>query len=145
MIISKTFYPTSYPVNIKIPLFISRVRAGFPSPADDFIDRHLDLHEFLIKHPTATFFAWAEGDSLNGVGIHDGDLLIVDRSIRAKDGDIVVIVLNGELSCKILDSENRQLLSANPAFPPITIGEQEELLIEGVVTYTIKKHCARSG
>ena len=125
---------------VELPLFNSHIRAGFPSPADDFIDKHLDLNEFLIKSPASTFFAWAEGESLRGIGIHDGDLLIIDRSINAKNGDVVVAAIDGELTCKILDTRQKLLLSANKAFPPIAICGQEELIIEGVIIFSIKQH-----
>ncbi len=125
---------------LEIPLFASRVRAGFPSPADDFIDRALDLNEFLIKKPSATFFAWAEGDSLRDIGIGQGDLLIIDRSAERSHGAVVVAALDGELTCKILDLRRGLLLSANDAYPPIRVSGKEELLIEGVVSYSIKCH-----
>ena len=125
---------------VELPLFASRVRAGSPSPADDFIDRALDLNEFLIKKPSATFFAWAEGDSLRDIGITHGDLLIIDRSAERSHGAVVVAAIDGELTCKILDLRRKLLLSANDAYPPINVAGKEELLIEGVVTHSIKRH-----
>ncbi len=125
---------------LALPLFSSRVRAGFPSPADDFIDRALDLNEFLIRKPSATFFAWAEGDSLRDIGIANGDLLIIDRSAEHCNGAVVVAALDGELTCKILDTRRGLLLSANENFPPIPISGREELIIEGVVTHSIRRH-----
>ncbi len=125
---------------LEIPLFASRVRAGFPSPADDFIDRALDLNEFLIKKPSATFFAWAEGDSLRDIGITHGDLLIIDRSAERRHGAVVVAAIDGELTCKILDLRRGLLLAANDDYPPIRVSGKEELLIEGVVTHNIKCH-----
>ncbi len=125
---------------LALPLFSSRVRAGFPSPADDFIDRALDLNEFLIRKPSATFFAWAEGDSLRDIGIANGDLLIIDRSAERCNGAVVVAALDGELTCKILDTRRGLLLSANENFPPIPISGREELIIEGVVTHSIRRH-----
>ncbi len=124
----------------ELPLYASRVRAGFPSPADDFIDRPLDLNEFLIKKPAATFFAWAEGDSLRDIGISQGDLLIIDRSAPHVHGAIVVAALDGELTCKILDTRRKQLLSANDEYPPINVDGREDMVIEGVVTHSIKRH-----
>ncbi len=129
------------PLKLELPLFSCRVRAGFPSPADDFIDKSLDLNEFLIKKPAATFFAWAEGDSLRDIGIHQGDLLIIDRSLERTHGAVVVAAIDGELTCKILDIHRKQLLSANNSYPPINVADTEDLLIEGVVTHSIKKHC----
>lgn len=125
---------------LELPLFASRVCAGFPSPADDFIDRPLDLNEFLISKPSATFFAWAEGDSLRDIGITEGDLLIIDRSAERAHGAVVVAAIDGELTCKILDKRRMLLLSANDSYPPINISKDEDLIIEGVVTHSIKKH-----
>jgi len=85
-----------------IPLFIGGVAAGFPSPADDYIDRNLDLHEHLIEHPAATFFVRACGTSMVRAGIHDGDLLVVDRALEPRDGHVVIAVVHGELAVKRL-------------------------------------------
>lgn len=133
-------HPDSELSQVELPLYGCRVRAGFPSPADDFIDRSLDLNEFLISKPAATFFAWAEGDSLRDIGISHGDLLIIDRSIERSHGTVVVAAIDGELTCKILDKRRMLLLSANDSYPPIAIDGKEDLLIEGVVTHSIKRH-----
>lgn len=125
---------------LKLPLFSSAVRTGFPSPADDFMDRMLDLNEYLVKHPSSTFFARAEGNSLQGIGIYDKDILIVDRSLETRHGAIVIAAVNGDLTCKILDKHHQLLLSANPDFPPIQITDEEDMVIEGVVVHSIKTH-----
>ncbi|RRJ84005.1 LexA family protein [Aestuariirhabdus litorea] len=125
------------PSTLSLPLLSHGVAAGFPSPADDYIDRPLDLNEHLIKHPAATYFARANGDSLNGRGIFDRDLLVVDRSLRPLHGDLVVAAIDGELCCKILDLRQRQLCSANPAYPPVALPEEADLVIEGVVIHAI--------
>jgi len=127
-------------LSLPLPLFSSAVQAGFPSPADDFLDCELDLNEHLIGRPAATFFARAEGDSLQGIGIYDQDILIVDRSLEHRHGAVVIAAINGELTCKILDTRERLLRPANPDYPPIPIGQEEDLVIEGVVTYSIKSH-----
>lgn len=123
---------------LAVPLMASRVAAGFPSPADDFVDTKLDLNEYLIQHPAATIFAWAEGDSLRDRGISDGDLLIIDRALEHRHGAVVVAALEGELTCKILDRRHGRLLAANPAYPAIDIAGREDLVIEGTVIYNIK-------
>lgn len=123
---------------LALPLMASRLAAGFPSPADDFVDTRLDLNEYLIQHPAATIFAWAEGDSLRDRGISDGDLLIIDRAIEHRHGSVVVAALNGELTCKILDRRHGRLLAANPDYPSIDIAGREDLVIEGTVIYNIK-------
>ncbi len=79
----------------KLPLFVSRIAAGFPSPVDDYLDKKLDLNEFLIKHPASTFFVKVKGDSMIKAGIHSGDILVVDRSLDPKDKKIVVAIVNG--------------------------------------------------
>jgi DNA polymerase V len=127
------------PVSFKIPLYLSSVRAGFPSPADDYIDSMLDLNEYLIKHPAATFFVRASGDSMIQAGIHSGDILVVDRSIEATHGKIVIAALNGELTVKRLFRQGGrvQLLAENPNFPAIDVTEEHDMVIWGVVTNVI--------
>lgn len=123
-----------------LPLFIHSVPAGFPSPADDYLDRSLDLNTHLIKHPAATYLARAKGDSMEGCGIFDGDLLIIDRSIEAQHGQIIIAALDGQLTCKILDTKQQSLISANKNYSPIRISEFSDLIIEGVVIHSIRHH-----
>lgn len=126
---------TSY----QIPLYASTVRAGFPSPADDYIEMHLDLNAHLIKHPAATFFVTASGDSMTGAGIASGDMLVVDRSLEATHGKIVIAAINGELTVKRLSrtASGVQLLPENNQYQPIQITGDEDLVIWGVVTHVI--------
>lgn len=126
---------------LPLPLFTSSVPAGFPSPADDYIEERLDLNEYLVKHPSATYFARASGDSMVERGIQDGALLIVDRSIQARQNHVVIAAINGELTCKILDIENSQLLAANPAYAPVALNENMDFIIEGVVIHAINPLC----
>lgn len=123
-----------------LPFFIHSVPAGFPSPADDYLDRSLDLNTYLIRHPAATYLARARGDSMEGCGIYDGDLLIVDRSLEAQHGQIIIAALDGQLTCKILDKKKHCLLAANNNYAPIRIGEFSDLIIEGVVIHSIRHH-----
>lgn len=125
------------PQSILLPFFSSSVAAGFPSPADDYIEAGLDLNEYLIKHPSATFLARASGDSMTRAGILDGALLVVDKSITPKNGHTVIAAINGELTCKILDIEHRLLRAANPSYPSVSLDEDMDLLIEGVVVHAI--------
>jgi DNA polymerase V len=122
-----------------IPLYACSVRAGFPSPADDYIEMHLDLNSHLIKHPAATFFFTASGDSMIGAGIASGDMLVVDRSLDAVHGTIVIAAINGELTVKRLSRVDGrvQLCAENNKYKPIEITEEEELVIWGVVTHVI--------
>lgn len=121
------------------PLYSSTVRAGFPSPADDYIEDRLDLNNYLIKHPAASFFVTASGDSMQNAGIHSGDLLIVDKSLPAEHENIVIAALNGELTVKRLSRINGRvrLMPENDAFEPIDISDEDDLVIWGVVTYVI--------
>lgn len=122
---------------LALPFFSASVAAGFPSPADDYIEAGLDLNEYLVKHPSATFLARASGDSMTRAGILDGALLVVDKSITPKSGHVVIAAINGELTCKILDIEHRLLRAANPSFPSVTLDEDMDLIIEGVVIHAI--------
>lgn len=124
-----------------LPLYLAPVEAGFPSPAEDYLDRRLDLHQYLVRNEAATFFLRAHGESMIGAGIHDGDLLIVDRSIDAGHRKVVIAALDGELTVKrLLRREGRVLLAPeNPRFEPIDITENEFVHIWGVVTYVVHK------
>lgn len=135
-----------FPANsLALVLYSSKVRAGFPSPADDHTDGELDLNELVVRRPAATFYARAEGDSMRDAGIFDGDLLVVDRSLRPDHGDIVVAVLNGCLTVKRVSRSGSRwfLASANPAYPGVPIPEDDECLVWGVVTFSLRQHCAR--
>lgn len=122
-----------------LPLCAGKVAAGFPSPATDHIDQCLDLTQYLVLHPEATFFLRVKGDSMTGAGIHHGDLLIVDRSLETASGRVVVAALNGELTVKRLQrSGNRITLNAeNPAYPDITVTDDDDLQIWGVVAHVV--------
>lgn len=121
------------------PLFLSRVSAGFPSPADDFLETSLNLHQFLVKHPAATFFVRVSGTSMIRAGIHPNDLLIVDRSLAPKDGKVILAVLQGEFTVKRLTFDGNQpvLIAENEGYPPIPLHEDADCHLWGVVTYVI--------
>lgn len=123
------------------PLFLSGVSAGFPSPAEDYVDRKLDLNDLLIKNPAATFFVRVAGESMTGAGIQHDDILIVDRSLEAASNRIVIAVYNGELTVKRLvrDGDTIRLLAENPAYPPLEIVEEGGFEIWGVVTSVIHR------
>jgi DNA polymerase V len=116
---------------------VSRLSCGFPSPADDFLESPLTLSQLLLKNPNATFFVKASGSSMEGKGILDGAILTVDRSRKPVDGCIVVAAIDGELTCKIIDTKNNQLLSANAEYAPIPITDAMDVVIQGVVTFAI--------
>lgn len=122
-----------------IPLFSEAVSAGFPSPAEDYIEQSLDLNEFCIKRPAATFFVRVQGDSMIDAGIYSDDMLVIDRSIPAAHGDIVIAGLHGEFTVKELQLRPRTcLMPKNSAYAPIDIPEGSELDIFGVVTHVIR-------
>jgi DNA polymerase V len=116
------------------------VSAGFASPADDYLEKKLDLNELLVKKPAATFFVRATGDSMIGAGIHSNDVLVVDRSIEPIDGKVVIAAINSELTVKrlIKTSGDRWILKAeNPDYPDIPLTDELDLVIWGVVSNVI--------
>lgn len=137
--IYRIYQPATHRPVIKFPMFSSKVAAGFPSPADDYVEKDLDLNELLVHKSEATFFVKAQGESMLGAGIHNNDILVVDRSIDPVTGKIVVCALNGELTVKRLVFEHGiwQLKPENPEFPNIEIYSDLDLVIWGVVTNVI--------
>jgi len=127
--------------SLEIPLFVAGISAGFPSPADDFIDKALDLNEFLISHPAATFFVRVEGSSMIDAGIRPGDILIVDRALEVRSGNVVIAVIDNEFTVKRFERccDTCRLLAENPAFEPIEIKDGMQVEVWGVVTYVIHK------
>lgn len=126
-------------VALSIPLFLESVQAGFPSPAQDYIERSLDLNELCIHHPAATFFVRVEGLSMIEAGIYPGDILVVDRSITAVHGHTVIACLNGEMTVKELGLTPRPcLIPRNKDYAVIEISEDAELDIFGVVTNVVR-------
>ncbi len=127
-----------YHSNNRLPLYSCPVSAGFPSPADDYLEGQLDLNQYLIKHPVATFFVRVAGDSMIGSDIHPGDLLIVDRSLEARDGRVVIAVVNGELLVKRLRrGECVYFVADNPNYPSLLITEAMDFQVWGVVTNVV--------
>ncbi len=124
---------------LKLPLYLASIAAGFPSPADDFLDKKLDLNEHLIRHPAATFFVRVQGNSMIQAGIHSGDVLIVDRALEPADRKIVVAVVNGELTVKRLRrKKDRTFLAAeNPEYRDLEITPEMDFDIWGVVVHVI--------
>ena len=123
------------------PFFLDSVSAGFPSPATDYLENKLDLNEYLVKHPAATFIVKASGPSMIEAGISSGDLLIVDRSVTPKNDNIVIASVLGDLTVKKLRKKGSLLflVSANDEYPSIEVKEEMECFIWGVVTYVIHK------
>ena len=130
----------SYQKQLLRPSFATSVSAGFPSPADDFIDKQLDLNDHLIYNKEATFYVKVSGDSMINAGIYDGDLLIVDKSLTPKNNSIVIAIVNNEFTVKRLKLNNGSaaLMPENPKYQPIEFNESSELSIWGVVTNVIR-------
>ena len=123
----------------RIPLFMECVSAGFPSPAQDYIEQTLDLNDLCIKRPAATFFVRVEGNSMIDAGIYPDDILVVDRSVQAKHGGIVIAGIHGEFTVKELQLRpSVKLIPRNQAYHPIRIPEGTELEIFGVVTHVVR-------
>ena len=128
----------------KIHVYESGVSAGFPSPADDYLDVDLNLHKYLVKHPAATFFIIAKGHSMEKAGVGDEDLLVVDKSLEVKNNDIVIASVDGEFTVKrYININGKILLRAETEignYPDININESTDFEIWGVVTHTIHNH-----
>ncbi|PKH02024.1 peptidase [Psychromonas sp. MB-3u-54] len=123
-----------------IPIYASAGITGFESPASDYLQLPLSLDALLIEHPSATFIGRADGHSMQGIGIFNGDILIVDRQVQVKNHDVIVANLNGEFICKILDTQRRLLLSANKNNQDVQITQDDQFTIEGVVIRSIRCH-----
>jgi len=128
-------------VPLYLPYAVSRVKAGFPSPADDYIEKSLDFNEYLIKRPAATFCVRVSGDSMINAGIHDSDLLIVDRSINPSHNSIIIAVIDGEMTLKrLIRTNGRVILQAeNPDYPSIMITDEMNFEVWGVVSFVIHR------
>ena len=125
----------------RLPLLLHRIPAGFPSPADEYAEAALDLNTYLVRNKTATLFFRVIGDSMTGANIHDGDLLVVDRSIEPRHGHIVLAVINNEYTVKRLYSMDGaiELHAENPVYPPLRFREHDELQVWGVVIGAVSR------
>ncbi|MDR3058933.1 MAG: translesion error-prone DNA polymerase V autoproteolytic subunit [Prevotella sp.] len=128
--------------NIHLPFADEGIQAGFPSPAQDYLEISIDLNRELIRNPSSTFLAHVKGDSMQDAGIEDGDILVIDKSLEAKNGDTVVFFLDGDFTIKTLkvEKDSVYLIPANPEFQPIRVTEENNAMIWGVVTYSIHNH-----
>ena len=125
-----------------LPLVEGGISAGFPSPAQDFIDVKIDLNKELISHPSSTFYGRVKGSSMQDAGIMDGDILIIDKSLDPHDGDTAVCFIDGEFTLKYIkiEPDAMYLVPANSNFKPLKITQENNFSIWGVVTYSIKSH-----
>jgi len=135
------FYSVDDTAFEKIPLFEGSVQAGFPSPADDYMDMDLDLHDHLVQNPSATFCVKAIGESMKDAGIQSGDVMIVDRSLEPENRSIVLAVIDGEFTVKRVNVNDKELylMPENDSFTPIKITEEMDFQVWGVVTFIIHK------
>ena len=132
--------PSDHLTSLLIPLYSNSVPAGFPSPAEDHVEQGIDLNTELIRHPSATFFVRVQGQSMQDAGIDSGDLLVVDRSLDAESGSVVVCSINGEFTLKRLKIIDKTiwLIPANPAFKPTAVPAESDFKVFGVVAHVIK-------
>lgn len=135
------FYTPVYATAMELPYVDAGIRAGFPSPADDFIELSIDLNTHLIKHKDTTFFATVKGHSMKNAGIYDGDLLIIDKSLEPQNDKIAICQIDGEFTVKRIKIEKNivWLIDENEDFEPIKVTPENELIIWGIVTASIKK------
>lgn len=134
------FYKPDFSTELELPYVDVGISAGFPSPADDFIELTIDLNRELIKHKDSTFFAKVKGNSMKNAGIFDGDLLIIDKSLEPQDGKIAICQIDGDFTVKRIKKENDivWLIAENEDYKPIKVTEENELMIWGIVIHSIK-------
>jgi DNA polymerase V len=132
-------YKTDKLSSLPLDFYLNPVCAGFPSPAEDHLDIALDLNEHLIKHPSATFYIYAKGNSMEGSGIYDGDIMVVDRSLEASSGNVVIVAISGEFTVKhlLIKSKKTYLMPANQDYKSMLITNDMDVQIWGVVIHTI--------
>ena len=128
--------------NISLPFADMGIKAGFPSPAQDFMDVSIDLNKELIRHPASTFFGRVKGNSMIDAGICDGDILIIDKSLEPRSGDMAVCFIDGEFTLKFIRIEKEiiWLIPANDEYEPMKVTANDNFMVWGVVTYSIKNH-----
>lgn len=128
---------------IELPFVDGGIKAGFPSPAQDYLTESIDLNRDIIRHKESTFYAKVDGDSMRDAGISDGDIIVIDKALEAKDGDFVVAFIDGEFTVKQfrLDKSGQcgWLVPYNSDYSPVKVTEDNEFLVWGVITFTIKK------
>ena len=134
-------FSLNFQSDLAIPLAGACVQAGFPSPADDYLEGCIDLNRELVSNKEATFYARVRGSSMKDIGIREGDVLVVDRSVLPRSGDLAVCCVNGEFTLKRYVEQNGRvtLQAENRAFSPIEVRRQDDFMVWGVVTYTIHK------
>ena len=137
-----TIYKVDAESHLPLPYADEGIRAGFPSPAQDYMELAIDLNKELIKHPTSTFYGRVVGDSMKDEGIEEGDILVIDKSLELMDDDLAVCFIDGDFTVKRvrLESDAAWLVPSNVKYPPIKVTKDNEFMVWGIVTYTIKKN-----
>lgn len=137
-----TIYKVDAESHLPLPYADEGIRAGFPSPAQDYMELAIDLNKELIKHPTSTFYGRVVGDSMKDEGIEEGDILVIDKSLELMDDDLAVCFIDGDFTVKRvrLESDAARLVPSNAKYPPIKVTKDNEFMVWGIVTYTIKKN-----
>lgn len=135
-------HKTDLSSSLLLPYADEGIRAGFPSPAQDHLEQAIDLNKELIRHPASTFYGRVVGDSMRDEGIEEGDILVIDKSLKLLDNDLAVCFVDGEFTVKRvrLEQEAAWLVPSNPEYPSIRVTKDNEFIIWGIVTYTIKKN-----
>lgn len=136
-----TIFPIDQASELNLMYAGSQISAGFPSPAEDYLEPALDLNKALIKNPSATFYGRVKGFSMRDAGVDDGDLLVIDKSLKYHSGALAVCYINGEFTLKRIkmQSDGLFLMPANPDYQPIRVREEDDFTVWGIVTYIIKK------
>lgn len=140
-----TIYKVDAYTFMPLPYADQGIKAGFPSPAQDYISQAIDLNKELIRHPSTTFYGRVSGDSMKDAGLSDGDILVIDKSLEPKTGDIAVCYIDGEFTIKYIRIETDAiwLIPANEVYQPIKVTADNDFLIWGIVTYSIKSYNRR--
>lgn len=127
---------------VLLPLADQGIKAGFPSPAQDYLDVSIDLNQELVRNPASTFYGRVRGDSLVEADIHDGDIVVIDKSLEPRQGDLAVCCIDGEFTLKYINiqKDGVYLQPANKDYEPIFVSPDDDFIIWGIVTYSIKKH-----
>lgn len=135
-----TFFKPDLTSVLELPFVNNGISAGFPSPADDFLDINIDLNKYLIKNPSTTFYGKVRGDSMVDAGIHDGDLLVIDKSLEPINNKIAVCFIDGEFTVKRIRIEKDEILlvAENQNYQPIRVTKENDFVIWGIVTNVIK-------
>lgn len=128
--------------SLPLPYADEGIRAGFPSPAQDYMEQAIDLNKEIVKHPASTFYGRVVGDSMRDEGIEEGDILVIDKSLELMDDDLAVCAIDGEFTVKRvrLETDAAWLVPSNPDYPLIKVTEDNDFIVWGIVTYTIKKN-----